>query len=52
MSNRHGVLCLAIHLLAAVLAVPAVIAGSLLIGWIGLVVYMVSGVLVIRYVAS
>lgn len=52
MSDKQGVLCFMIHVVAAVVAGAAVIAGSFVTAGIGLVVYMVSGALVIRYIAS
>ena len=52
MSDRQGVLCLVILVLAAAAAVSAIAAGSLMIGWVGLAIYLVSGVLVIRYIAE
>ena len=52
MSDRQGVLCLAIMGLSTVAVIIAITTGSLVIAWVGLVIYGVSYALVIRYIAS
>ena len=52
MSDRQGILCFVVHIIAVVVAVSAVAAGSLMTGGIAVAVYGVSGALVIRYIAS